>query len=177
MKSTDAAYGTTARSLHWISAGLILILLITGFRAGFTDGTAIKSQMLRIHLPTAGLVLILTIGRLIWWARFDRKPAEIGGIPDWQATAARWTHRGLYVLIFAMLGSGIAMSVMSGLPDALFGTAVFPALADLPPRAGHGIGGRLIAAAILLHAGAAVFHHVVLKDCTLRRMLPGGKVE
>jgi len=68
------------------------------------------------------------------------------------------------------LASGIAMSALSGLPAALFGSSGYPTLADLPPRAGHGIAARLIVAAILLHAGAALYHHFVLKDRTLRRM-------
>ncbi len=175
MKSSQTSYGTVARLIHWISALLIVVLLGTGFRAGFTDDVAAKSALLRIHLPVAGLVLFLTLGRLLWWWRFDRKPDEVAGVPGWQAAAARWTHRGLYVLILAMLGSGIAMSVLSGLPDALFGTAPFPKLADLAPRAGHGIGARLIAAAIALHAGAAFYHHWVLKDRTLSRMMSGGR--
>lgn len=175
MKSSAQAYGTVAIGIHWISAVLVLVLLATGFRAGYSADAATKAAMLRIHLPVAGLLLLLTLGRLLWWWRFDRKPGEVDGVPRWQAAAARWTHRGLYVLIFAMLGSGIAMAVMSGLPDALFGTAAFPDLAELPPRAGHGIGARLIAAAVALHAAAAFYHHGILKDRTLKRMLPGSR--
>ena len=174
MKSSATRYGTIAKLVHWISALLVAVLLVTGFRAGFSDVVAAKAAMLRVHLPVAGLLLLLTLARLIWWWRFDAKPSEVDGIPAWQSAIARWTHRGLYLLILAMLGSGIAMSVLSGLPDALFGAAAFPELDKLAPRAGHGIGGRLIAAAVLLHAGAAVYHHVVLKDRVLRRMLPGG---
>ncbi len=175
MKSSTTAYGTVARLIHWVSALLILVLLGTGFRAGYSEDLVAKAALLRIHLPVAGLVLILTLGRLLWWWRFDRKPQEVAGVAGWQAAAARWTHRGLYVLILAMLGSGIAMSVLSGLPDALFGAAPFPELGGLAPRAGHGIGARLIAAAIALHAGAALYHHFILKDRTLARMLTGTK--
>jgi cytochrome b561 len=67
------------------------------------------------------------------------------------------------------------MSVLSGLPDALFGTAVFPDLADLAPRAGHGIGARLLAALVVLHAAAALYHHWGLRDRTLRRMWFGAR--
>ncbi len=40
------------------------------------------------------------------------------------------------------------------------------------------IGGAwLVWMLIAVHVGAAVYHHRVLKDNTLRRMLPGTKVE
>ena len=170
MKSTPQGYGTVAVAIHWLSAAAILALLVTGFRSGFSDDPAAKAASLRIHLPVALLVLVLTVGRLLWWWRFDEKPAPLSGTPRAQARIAEWVHRGLYLLIFVLLGSGIAMSVLSGLPDALFGAAPLPDLAALPPRTAHGIAARLIAAAILLHAGAALYHRVVLRDGTLARM-------
>ncbi|MEX3016970.1 cytochrome b [Gymnodinialimonas hymeniacidonis] len=173
MKSTAETYGGMARLIHWASALLIITLVGSGFRAGFATDPEVKLSAWSVHVPVAVFVLLLTVFRLIWWLRFDRKPGPVGGVPAWQETAAHWTHRALYLLIFVMLASGIAMSVMSGLPDAIFGTAPMPELADLPPRAAHGIGGRLIAAAILLHAGAAIYHHLILKDRTLTRMVSG----
>lgn len=172
MKSSNQTYGTMAVCIHWVSAILVIVLIGTGFRAGYAENLVAKASLLRIHLPVAALVLALTVWRLIWWWRFDYKPSEVEGLPAWQSFVARWTHRGLYLLIFVMLGSGIAMSVMSGLPNALFGTAPFPELAELPPRAVHGFAAVLIAAAVLLHAAAACYHHWVLKNRTLKRMLP-----
>lgn len=174
MRSTDANYGTVAVAIHWISAVLILVLIVTGFFSGFSEDAATKASALRVHVPVAILVLLLTLWRVIWWWRFDRKPAPVDGVPVWQEAVARWTHRALYLLLFVLLGSGIAMSILSGLPNALFGPAELPELSSLPPRGAHGIAARVIAALVLLHAGAALYHHVVLKDPTLRRMLPGG---
>ena len=170
MKSTTQRFGTVAVLIHWISAILIIVMIGSGFRSGFAEDAATKAAALRIHLPVAILVLLLTLGRLVWWWRFDRKPQPLPSVPEWQDSIARWTHSALYLLVLAMLASGIAMSIMSGLPDALFGTGAFPELAGLLPRAGHGIGARLIALVVVLHAGAALYHHWFLKDATLRRM-------
>ncbi len=175
VESSADGYGTVAVLIHWTSAILIFVLLGTGFRAGFSEDVAMKAAALRVHLPVAIAVLLLTAARLVWWWRADRKPAPLPGLPAWQETAARLTHRALYVAILLLLASGIAMSALSGLPDALFGTAEFPELADLPPRAGHGIGGRVLAALVLLHAGAAIYHHWGLRDRTLRRMWLGAR--
>ena len=65
------------------------------------------------------------------------------------------------------------MSVLSGLPATLFGTAPFPELADLPPRLGHRIAAIALSGLLAAHVGAALYHHLVLKDVTLRRMWRG----
>ena len=169
-KSTAEQFGKIGIGLHWISALLIIVLLGTGFRAGFATDTSIKTAALQVHLPVAILVLVLTVTRLIWWWRFDTKPDPVGGVPPWQESIARWTHRGLHAVVILLLASGIAMSILSGLPDALFGSAAFPELAKLPPRAGHGIGARIMVALVALHCGAALYHHFVLKDRTLKRI-------
>ena len=143
MKSTEKNYGTVGILIHWFSAALILILIGSGFRAGFATDAGIKSAALMVHVPVAILVLVLTVTRMVWWWRFDRNPDGVAGVPPWQELVARWTHRGLYALLLLMLASGIALSVMSGLPQALFGAATLPEFSDLPPRAGHGFGARV----------------------------------
>ena len=170
MKSNSENYGKIAVSIHWFSAVLIVVLLGSGFRAGFSEDVATKVDALRVHLPVAVLVMLLTIFRVIWWWRIDTKPQPLDGTPDWQRVTAHWTHMLLYLLVVLLLVSGTTMSVLSGLPDALFGAAQFPNLAELPPRTGHGIGARLIVALIFLHAGAALFHNLYLRDSTLRRI-------
>jgi cytochrome b561 len=107
--------------------------------------------------------------------RFDVKLAPVDGVPHWQDVIARWTHRALYLSVLVMLASGLTVSVLSGLPDALFGAAPLPELADLKPRVAHGIMARIFAGLIVLHALAAIYHHMVLKDRTLKRMWFGTK--
>lgn len=175
MKSTPSRYGTTAIAIHWLSALLVIVLIGSGFRAGFSTDAAAKAAALTVHVPVASIVLLLTLFRLIWWWKFDTKPAPLPGIPTWQEVVAKWTHRALYLLLFVLLGSGIAMSIISGLPFALFGDAPLPELADLAPRAPHGIAARLLVGLVVLHAAAALQHHFLLKDGTLRRMWFGAR--
>ena len=170
MKSTNLAYGSTAKTIHWISALLIFILFGTGFFSGSNDSQALKTLALQVHVPVASLVLILTIVRLVWWWKFDRKPAPLDTVPDWQNKAAKLVHKLLYLLLFVLLGSGITMSIISGLPLALFGDAALPIFDDLPPRTAHGLAARLAIAVVLFHAVAALHHHLIVKDNTLKRM-------
>jgi len=169
-KSTRVHFGKIAIGLHWISALLIVVLLGSGFRAGFATDTEVKTAALRVHLPVAIAVLPLTVTRLIWWWRFDTKPGPVEGLTAWQDSIARWTHRALYVVVALLLASGIVMSVGSGLPDALFGSAAFPELAELPPRVGHGFAATVMVALVVIHAGAALYHHFYLKDKTIKRI-------
>lgn len=169
-KSSDAGYGTVAATIHWVSAALILILIGSGFRSGFSDDAATKLAILRVHIPVAILVLLLTITRLVWWWRADTKPAPLGTSPAWQEAAAVWTHRALYSLIIVMLGSGIALLILSGAPDAVFGSAPLPEFQDFAPRQAHGIAARVLAGLVALHGLAALYHHFGKRDGTLRRM-------
>lgn len=170
MSTLSNSYSKTARVLHWGSAALVVVLLGSGLRAGLSIDPEIKAQALRVHLPVAILVLVLTVMRLLRWIRVEAKPTALPEVPQWQASLANWVHRGLYVALLALLISGIAMSVLSGLPAALFAAAPFPELADLPPRLGHRIAAIALGGLLAAHVGAALYHHLILKDATLRRM-------
>ena len=168
-KSSTTHYGTAAISIHWLSACLVLALFASGLLSDQMTGEA-KAMFLRLHLPMGGLLLLLTLFRLFWWFKKDTKPKPLLSIEPWQRTVSHWTHRLLYVLIFLMLGSGISLSIFSGLPDAVFGSAPMPNFEDFAPRFPHGIISKALGGLILLHAGAALMHHYVQKDSTLRRM-------
>ena len=48
--------------------------------------------------------------------------------------------------------------------------ALLPDFWKYPPRVPHGIGARLLLALLILHAGAALYHHFVRPDGLLWRM-------
>ena len=95
LKSTIDRYGSMAVSLHWLSAILVLVLIVLGFRAAGTVDPAAKAALLRLHLPIGIAVLVLTALRIVWWWRFDRKPDPIAGSPHWQERAAQAVHLSL----------------------------------------------------------------------------------
>lgn len=173
MAVVTEGYSPTTRALHWGSAALIVVLVGSGLRAGLSDDPAVKVQALQVHLPVAVLVLLLTVARLVRLLRWAAKPAPLASVPAWQAGLAHWVHRLLYAALLVLLASGIAMSVLSGLPDALFGAAPMPELSNLPPRLGHRIAAIALGLLLAGHIGAALYHHIVLKDATLRCMWRG----
>lgn len=178
--STAERYGTVAVAIHWLSALVIVGLLATGLRAGATGDPSAKAALLRIHAPLGVLVLLLTLARLAWWWRFDRRPEPMPGASAWQARAARVVHALLQVVVLGMAASGIGMMALSGAGPILFGAGggTLPDFNTYPPRAPHGLGARLMIALGVLHVAAALHHHLVRRDGALRRMWfepsPGG---
>lgn len=171
-KSTPERYGRVAIAMHWASALLIIGLLIAGFRAaGLTDSAA-KVPLLQIHAPVGAAVLVLTLARICWWLFADRKPDDPAGVPHLQARAAKAVHVLLYVAILGLAGSGIAMMVLSGAGDILFGTAPgpLPDFWDFAPRYGHRAMAALMAGLLALHVGAALYHQFIRKDRLFARM-------
>lgn len=174
LKSSPDRYGAVAVSLHWLTVVLILILLWSGFLAGEAEGVR-KAVFLRAHVPLGVTVLLLTLFRVVWWRRFDPLPHAAAGVPVWQERLARGVHVTLYVVLFAMAASGIAMMVLSGAAPALFGggAAALPDFADYSPRAPHGVGAFALIGLLAADAGAALYHHFVRRDAVLRRMWYG----
>jgi len=74
--------------------------------------------------------------------------------------------------------SGWTMSSAFGRSVNLFGFGTLPDFVAKNQALGeqlatvHGLLGYTLIGAVLLHAGAALNHHFIKKDATLRRMLP-----
>jgi cytochrome b561 len=165
-------YHTALVILHWLLALMILAMLIGGTfnMANVPNSDPEKLGTLRVHMTLGVSVGVLMLLRLILRLRTRHPPAATSGIAmaDRLAKPAHWV---LYALVFAMVGSGVALSVVSGLPDAVFGDAPLPeSFADYAPRAAHGLFATLLIAFIALHVLAALYHIVVRRDGLLARM-------
>lgn len=172
LRSSADQYGAVAVSIHWLTAILILIVLGSGFNAADAIDDATKAQLLRVHIPAAIAVLVLTVLRIAWWLLFDAKPQPVRGMPLWQERLARFVHLVFYIVILGMVASGIGMMILSGAGPMIFGTpgADLPDFHDFPPRAPHGLAASLMVALLFAHVGAALYHHFIRRDGLLWRM-------
>ena len=177
MKSSPAKYGSVAVTIHWLSAILIFAMLGSGFRSASMTESASKEAILMIHVPLGVLIMLLTLFRLFWWWCVDQKPAPVSGDPAWQTWSAKAIHVAFYVVILGMVVSGISTVVLSGAGDNLFGAAEGPPpdFSEILPRIPHGLGARLMLALLVLHAGAALYHHFIKGDGLLWRMWFGAR--
>lgn len=173
LKSTTEKYGGVAIALHWATAVLIVILLVSGFRAAATIDPIQKAAILRAHAPLGIAVLVLTLARL-GWLLVDGKPAPVAGMPRLQRIAAKAVHLLLYVAVVLMAATGIGMFLLSGAGKVVFGAGgALPDFWQYQPRLEHFIAARVLIGLLVLHIGAALYHHFVARDGLIRRMLPG----
>ncbi|MCB1973745.1 MAG: cytochrome b, partial [Nitrospirota bacterium] len=163
-------------ALHWL-VGLMLVVAL-GMGTFVLDAMPLdapgKVDALRGHmvvgLSIGALMLVRLVVRLATVKNVEPTPAS--GSPAKDALA-KVVHVGLYVLVFAMVGSGVATSVLSGLPDVVFGPAggVVPdAVRTVAPRMVHGWIAKGIALLVFLHIAGALMRHFVNKDGTMGRM-------
>lgn len=172
LKSSENRYGTVAVAIHWLSALLVLGLLISGFTAAGMADQAAKASILRIHAVVGSTVLVLTLARIAWWLFADRRPNDPAGMPRLQGRAAHAVHLLFYVALIGMAASGIGMLILSGAASILFGGAPgpLPDFLQYPPRIAHGFGAFFLVALIGAHLAAALYHQFVMRDRLLARM-------
>ncbi|WP_338468536.1 cytochrome b [Novosphingobium sp. ZN18A2] len=168
-----ARYNAVARALHWI----IAILIIVNLALGLAHESLPKAWNVMTWHKSFGLsVLILTVIRILW--RFTYKmPPWPATMPQSQVVIAKLTHLALYFLMLAMPITGWIFSSAGKYPIALFGIP-WPKLAVTKDMAitgisheGHEILGFIAIALIVLHIAAAIYHHRVVKDDILKRMM------
>ena len=173
--SNQDRYGIVASLLHWIVAALILALLFTGL----FDDYLPKQPTIAFHKALGILTLALVLARLGWWAADRERPGneDLAPLMKWAAKAVKL---GLAVFSVLLPFSGWLMSSAAAKPILLFGLATVPpllgadkALAHLFKECHELIADGLLAM-LAAHIGAAIYHHVVLKDTVLRRILPHG---
>ena len=177
LRNTPTSYGSVAKLLHWSIVVLIITQVVLGISADDLPNGLRKLQLLAWHKSFGMLILILAVVRLAW--RFGNPvPAPPADMPRWQQFAAVGTHRLLYLLILLQPISGWLVVSTAGRPASFFGWFAFPALAaenhDLHETL-EGVHEALFNALVVVavvHVAAALYHHVLLKDDTLRRMLP-----
>jgi len=92
--------------------------------------------------------------------------------------AARFVHLSFYALLLALPVSGCLMSSAAGVPVSFLGLFRLPDFVHRDENLFrqlieiHKVLGYALILSIGVHAGAALRHHFVSKDDTLRRMLP-----
>ncbi len=176
MTTGPLRYDWVAIGLHWLM--VIAIGTTIGIAWSMTDLplSPEKFQLYALHKSIGLSILAVAIIRLVWRLT-HRPPPPLMTSPEWQRLVAAWTHRALYLLMLLIPLSGIAYNYMAGFPLGWFGLISFPAAPEraawksLAVQIHYWLGWALIAL-VALHAAAALYHYLVIRDRTLWRMLP-----
>ncbi len=163
--------------LHWLLAMLVIIALIAGkvILESTPNSDPAKLFSLRAHMSIGLAVLVLMVLRVVIRWRSATPPPAAAGHPALNL-AARLMHPALYLLVFGMALSGVALSVAAGLPGIVFGGAgaALPETFDsFAARGVHGLLSGLLIALIALHIAAALWHQFMRRDGLMGRMWLG----
>lgn len=170
-------YSRLSIALHWLMLLLIASVYASMELRGFYPrGSNIREGMKAWHFMLGLAVLALVIIRVI--ARVAGTRPRITPEPKaWQNFLARAVHLALYLFMICMPIAGWLVLSASGKPIPFFGLALPPLIGENRDVADqikelHETVGSFGYYLIGIHALAALVHHHVMKDDTLRRMLP-----
>jgi superoxide oxidase len=168
-------FDRTSIAVHWLTVALVAAQFTTAWLANANDGEA--AQFMFAHRSTGILTWIVVVFRLIWRQRFAHLPPFPASMPKLQQQIAKLNEYALYALLLLQPLTGLGNTLLHGRPFRLFvwhvpawfapDKAIWNAFQRL-----HELGAWMLLALIGLHAAAALFHGLILRDGVLQRMLP-----
>ncbi len=170
-------YGAAAVALHWIIAACLLVSVVLGLILGNVEESESTEQALAIHKSFGIAIFALMLARLAWRMTHPAPPLP-ATMPAYQRALAALTHGLLYVTLLAMPVVGYVAVAARGRETRFFGLFDVPQMTPLSRMLSqnattvHVYGQYVIYALLIAHIGAALYHHIVLKDDVLTRMLP-----
>jgi cytochrome b561 len=169
-------FGLVAVSLHWIIALLTLGLFILGVWMVELDYYDSWYQLAPWwHKGLGVMTLMLVISR--WFLQFlNPNPLALDSISRWQQKAAHVVHFLMNLLVLLICVSGYLVVTAKGKGLEVFDWFAVPSLITNVNKLGdyagdvHYLLAYLLMALVLLHILAALLHHFIYKDKTLKRM-------
>jgi cytochrome b561 len=170
------SFDPVAKWLHWTT--VVLVLANFGLAETWSHfARATRHQMIVAHMSFGILLAAVVALRIVWrLVPAHRVAPAVAGLQQLAATAVHWL---LYGLLAAQAVLGFVLRWSGGEAMSFFGLLIPSPMATVSRPTHHLIGelhewvGWSIIIVALGHAGAALFHHFVVKDSVLRRMLPG----
>lgn len=174
----EKPYSTPAKWFHWLTAIAVVAAVGLGIAMNNVADRETAGALYDLHRSTGTLILAVTGLRLLW-RLFHKPPPPSPAMPAWQVLAATVMHWLLYFLLFALPLIGWAGTSAYGAEISVYGLFILPPLlAENEALSKVLLGTHVVVAFTLVallvgHAGAALHHHFVVRDDTLRRILPG----
>jgi len=163
--------------IHWTTVLAVLGLFILGlWMVGLTYYSEWYRTGPNIHKSIGILLFILTLIRIAW-LRLKGKPAPVANSSQRDQKIAKIAHAILYVLLFAVMIFGYLISTADGRAIEVFEIFQVPAVISGIDKQ-EDVAGEvhfwlaiILITMVSLHALAALKHHFINKDRTLKRML------
>jgi cytochrome b561 len=161
--------------LHWTVVFLVVEQFLGAQIIDWFPRGPLRTDARSVHIVLGVTLAAVLAVRIAWRLTLGRQLAADRGLLN---HAARFVHQLLYVLLIAMVLVGIVLTSARG--DSIFGAfsvwSFSPgnrAPADWIGEVHETLAWTIIVVAAL-HAVAALFHRMILKDQVLQRMWPNG---
>lgn len=170
-------YDVLEKTFHWLTVLLVLTLYGLSLAWGYVPRGPSRHALILWHISLGVLFTAVVVLRILWRIGPGRRvlPATTGTVE----LAAQGMHYLLYVLLAAQIVLGFLFRWSDNTSVSFFGLFAIPAPATFSHVQHHWFArlhywnAYLILGLAGLHAAAALFHHFVLRDDVLLRMLPG----
>jgi len=184
LTNTAQRYGGVTKTFHWATALLILTLIPLGWWANqmpyeTAEQLADKAWMFSLHKTLGVAAFFVAVGRILW-AVSQPKPGLLNADHKVESFLAELIHWMLYAsLVIVPLSGWIGHAAAEGFAPIWWpfgqGLPVVPKDTGIEHfmAAVHWVATKVLIASLLLHIAGALKHHVIDRDATLRRMLPG----
>lgn len=175
-RSHNRGWGAVAITLHWLSALTVVGLFALGLymtSLDYYDPWYHKGPDL--HRSIGVLLFLATVLRLLWRLP-SPPPPPLANHRPWERRLAAAVHALLYLLLFTLMLSGYLISTADGAAVEVFDWFSVPATLtgehqeDTAGAVHLTLAWTLVCVA-LLHAAAALKHHFLDRDRSLKRML------
>jgi cytochrome b561 len=175
--SKQRVFDRTTRLMHWLTAGLMLLVFALAFSIDRTTSRASHTIFLQLHRSVGITIWTLTLVRLVW-RHFAKYPDWPSDMQPTVRVAAKASEYALYALLLAQPIVGLLQTSAHGDHVDLFFLGQLPALIEKNRSLAqllltvHKSVGFTLFGLIALHVSAALFHHLWRRDDTLTAMLP-----
>jgi len=170
-------YGVIARSLHWLVLVLIAAQYVIAWTMPDVGPDSLPTGLIAWHLSLGTLILLLVLARALW-RLLHSVPLASDTLQPWQRTLSSLVHLLLYATLVLLPLMGWGNASARGWEVTLAGYVPLPALFKNGSHLGlalgdiHAVTAIILLVLIGLHSAAALYHHFIVKDQTLMRMLP-----
>ncbi len=178
LRNSARRFGVISAGLHWLVALAVFGLFGLGY---YMVGLGYYDDWYRLapHIHrSVGLLLLFVVVLRLLWRLVETGPAPLSTHSHLEVVAARVVHCILCLLMLVAMVSGYLISTADGSGVRVFDwfrvpsvTGQVKGLEDIAGDVHYWVTWALVVLAVL-HGLAAIKHHVIDRDDTLRRMLP-----
>lgn len=175
MSDTAKGYGLISIALHWLVAGFIVFLFVSGKVLEALDKAPMAREVRAVHISIGVIAACFIIARLVWRIA-QGSPEKIGGDTALNKLAV-FVQWAVLALMIGSVVTGLFTPWSNGRSVDVFGLSVLPSpmgkneslhhfFEEVHEVLAHGI-----LALVVLHVAGAIKHALIDRDGLLARMV------